>query len=282
MHGDDRDDLLSIGTFSRASLISAKALRHYHELGLLVPAEVDRRTGYRAYRASQLTDALLVRRLRDLDVPLEEIRTVIASRDPGVASQVLAAHRERVAAQQADLAAIAAGIDRLLREPEALVEALVHERHQDRTPVVWLGAQLHEDGLGEFFASAYLQLFALVAELGATPAGPPGARYPGDTWEPDAVRVEAFVPLLAPLPDGPLPSGVARGELAAGRLAVTLHSGSFATMDRSYAALGGWIAANGRTPAGVLQELYLVAADASDDPAAWRTEIGWPVVARTP
>lgn len=33
--------LLSIGDFSRMTYLSIKALRHYHDLGLLVPAHID-------------------------------------------------------------------------------------------------------------------------------------------------------------------------------------------------------------------------------------------------
>jgi len=59
--------LMSIGMFSRSSLLSIKALRAYHAAGILVPAQIDPATGYRAYLASQLTDAAVLRRLRDLD-----------------------------------------------------------------------------------------------------------------------------------------------------------------------------------------------------------------------
>ena len=50
------DALLRIGDFSRASSLSVKALRAYHETGLLVPADVDPRTGYRSYSVAQLND----------------------------------------------------------------------------------------------------------------------------------------------------------------------------------------------------------------------------------
>jgi DNA-binding transcriptional MerR regulator len=36
---------LSIGDFSRMTYLSVKALRHYHEQGVLAPAEVDAATG---------------------------------------------------------------------------------------------------------------------------------------------------------------------------------------------------------------------------------------------
>lgn len=41
--------LLAIGDFSRATQLSVKMLRHYHQIGLLEPVDVDRATGYRRY-----------------------------------------------------------------------------------------------------------------------------------------------------------------------------------------------------------------------------------------
>jgi DNA-binding transcriptional MerR regulator len=67
-------DLLSIGRFGRRSGLTIEALRHYDELGILRPAEVDPLTGYRRYRPAQVEDARLVAWLRSLDVPLEQVR----------------------------------------------------------------------------------------------------------------------------------------------------------------------------------------------------------------
>ena len=50
-------DLLSIGQFARLAGLSVGALRHYDELDVLQPAEIDELTGYRRYRAAQLDDA---------------------------------------------------------------------------------------------------------------------------------------------------------------------------------------------------------------------------------
>src|SRR4051794_5235769 len=94
--------LLRIGEFSRASSLSVKTLRAYHEAGLLVPDEVDPATGYRSYSVAQLTDAAVIRRLRALDLPLESVREVLVARDPDVTGKVLAQHgaalEQRVAA----------------------------------------------------------------------------------------------------------------------------------------------------------------------------------------
>ena len=82
--------MLRIGPFSRASSLSIKALRFYHETGLLVPAVVDPETGYRSYSPAQLIDAAVIHRLRELDVPLDSIREVLTARDPAVTQKVLA------------------------------------------------------------------------------------------------------------------------------------------------------------------------------------------------
>lgn len=60
-----RPVLLRTGAFARASSLSVKALRVYHDMGLLVPSEVDPGSGYRAYSPSQLTDAAIIRALRE-------------------------------------------------------------------------------------------------------------------------------------------------------------------------------------------------------------------------
>jgi DNA-binding transcriptional MerR regulator len=91
--------LLSIGRFGRLAGLSIGALRHYDELDLLRPALTDPATGYRYYRREQLEDARLVARLRDLEMPLEDIRVVLAADDPADRRQRLAAHRARIQAR---------------------------------------------------------------------------------------------------------------------------------------------------------------------------------------
>ncbi len=46
--------MFRIGEFSKLAQVTVKALRLYDERGLLVPARVDRSSGYRFYSAAQL------------------------------------------------------------------------------------------------------------------------------------------------------------------------------------------------------------------------------------
>ncbi|MYW01546.1 MerR family transcriptional regulator [Streptomyces sp. SID3343] len=82
--------LVTIGAFARASRLSAKALRLYDELGLLVPAYVDPVTGYRRYAPEQLERARLVAWLRRLGMPLARIRAVCDLDGPAAAHEVRA------------------------------------------------------------------------------------------------------------------------------------------------------------------------------------------------
>ena len=64
---------LSIGDFSQITHLSVKTLRRYHEAGLLQPAQVDPHTGYRYYALTQVPTAQVIRRFRELGMPVREV-----------------------------------------------------------------------------------------------------------------------------------------------------------------------------------------------------------------
>lgn len=93
------DDLLPIGRFARLSGLSVGALRHYDELDLLRPARIDRFTSYRWYRREQLDTARTIARMRDLEVPLDTIRELLATDDPAGRRQLVEKHHSRIEAR---------------------------------------------------------------------------------------------------------------------------------------------------------------------------------------
>jgi DNA-binding transcriptional MerR regulator len=115
------DDRISIGRFARLTGLSIGALRHYDDLDLLRPAEVDRFTGYRYYAAHQVEIGRAIARLRDLEVPLEEIRAVLGADDPG--------ERRRRVADQA--ARVQARVDRQVH-----ILHILRQLSQGREPLV--------------------------------------------------------------------------------------------------------------------------------------------------
>jgi DNA-binding transcriptional MerR regulator len=120
-------ELLGIGEFSRRSRLSPKALRLYNEMGLLLPARVDTASGYRYYGIDQLEQARFVATLRQLKVPLAEIKAIIGL-DPGPAAQRIAGYwatAEIEHAARRDLAGFL--INRLNGRSSAMYEVEIRE-----------------------------------------------------------------------------------------------------------------------------------------------------------
>ena len=110
------EELLTIGRFARISGLSAHALRHYDDVGLLAPAEVDARTGYRRYQRSQVRDARVIQALRRIDLPIEEIKTVLADPESPALQEILRRHRERLRLQQDLVTSQVDEIDRFIEK----------------------------------------------------------------------------------------------------------------------------------------------------------------------
>ena len=66
-------------------------------------------------------------------------------------------------------------------------------------------------------------------------------------------------------------------ELPGGRVAYTLHSGPYESVGPIYAVLQKWIQEHGHECAGPPREVYLVGPGQVSDPAAFRTEVQWPI-----
>jgi len=116
------DELLSIGRFAQLTGLTAKALRHYDDLGLLRPAQVDDFTGYRWYSLEQARDAVAIRRLRGFELPLDEIAEVLRG-DDALLRERLAVQRARLEGRAVVTSRMIDELDRLLRGEEELVAA---------------------------------------------------------------------------------------------------------------------------------------------------------------
>ena len=69
--------MYTIGRFASIGRVSVRMLRHYDEIGLLVPAKVDARSGYRSYAPSQLAELAEIMRLRGLGLGLADTAAVV-------------------------------------------------------------------------------------------------------------------------------------------------------------------------------------------------------------
>ncbi len=275
----DDPALLSIGLFSRSSSLSIKALRAYHEAGILVPARIDPSSGYRSYDVSQLADAAVIRRLRQLDLPLEQVRVVVQAHDPEVTRRVLAAHHAQMAARLEETERIVAELQAGVEDPRG--HTPVHVRPVAGSHMLAVRGEVTAETFSSFLEAAYERLFAVADEVGAEIAGSPGGLYGQEIVDDASEPVEAYLPIHAPVAltarhrAGTTP--VVLSELAPVSAAVLVHHGSYDSIADSYQVLGAWVARHGLTLDARVRESYLVSFGQTDDVDELRTEIQWPV-----
>jgi DNA-binding transcriptional MerR regulator len=278
-------ELLTVGEFSRLTHLTVKALHHYHEAGVLEPVTVDPFTGYRYYLPDQLPDAHLVRRLRDVRMPLAEVRAVLAAPDQQARDAGIAAHLDRLRRDLRDTAAAVASLQALLTGTP--VETAVAYREAPNQQCLALTSAVDRAEITRWCAQAYPQLYATAGRLRAAVVGPGGALYDGAWFEMGSGQVTAFLPVAtagAREPGDQLDSDQVdvEGEVRpvtvpAQRLAVALHSGAFHDLDRTYSALGRHVMEHRIGVPGPIREIYLITPADTDDPDGLRTEVCWPV-----
>jgi DNA-binding transcriptional MerR regulator len=261
---DEGKALLTIGAFARRSRLSAKALRLYDEMGLLVPADVDPENGYRRYRESQLATARLILMLRRLDMPLTQVADIISVPGPEAADRLAAywnALEKRVAGQRelaAHLCSRLSGREEPLGYPDVLVRdvpeqlVLVEQRHVavEELPA-WIGDTM-------------TRLAAEARDHGGV-AGHPFVVYYGEVNEDSDGPAEACMP-IAPtseskpaLPDS-APTHALRFEPAHREAYVRLRKAqvAFPQILSAYDGVARWAAAHGVEITGAPREIYFV------------------------
>ncbi|HTU30076.1 MAG TPA: helix-turn-helix domain-containing protein [Solirubrobacteraceae bacterium] len=110
---------LTVGELARLSGLTPKALRHYHDLGVLVPVRVDSGNGYRRYGRQQVEVARQIRVLRELDVPLADIRVIVQDASAELAQSRLRAHRDRLGSRLASLQTSYYFLNKMLEDKES-------------------------------------------------------------------------------------------------------------------------------------------------------------------
>lgn len=259
---------------ARATHLSVKSLRHYHDLGLLVPADIDPQTGYRRYTAEQISTASVIRRFRELDMPLAEIREVLGASDAQVRNAKLASHLTRL---QTDLARTRQAVDALndlLHPPRGAAVEPIEIRRFAATPVAAITATVDADEGPLWVPGALGEIRASLTAQELAPDGPAGGAFADELFTEHRGRVTVFVPCSGPV----RPTGrIEITTLPEVEAAVIVHRGRPQDASRSYGRLAAFVARHAVTVEGPIREHYLVDRQDTPEETAWRTEICWPV-----
>jgi DNA-binding transcriptional MerR regulator len=265
---------LTIGEFATLTHLSVRTLRRYHEAGLLEPATVDPFTGYRYYSAVQIPSAQVIHRLRELDVPLAEVKSILAADDPQRRADLITGHLRRLEEDLNRTQAAVVSLRRLLRpDPRDLQVEL---RSLPARTVVAVRGQVTLDESTDWYDTAMAELDAAFGPAERT--GPPGGRYTNELFTAGAGTMTVYRPVREPRAAG----RIEIIELPPVDLAIAVHSGRHDDIDVTYGRLGSWVVEHALAVDGPVDETYVTGPRDTPAPADWRTEIGWPVFRLTP
>jgi DNA-binding transcriptional MerR regulator len=251
----DVDPLLSISAFGRRCRLSIKALRLYDRIGLLTPAEVDERSGYRWYRASQLETARLVAMLRHLDMPLAQVGEVISAPGPK-AAELIATFWEATERRVASQRELAAHLRLTLTGGEGIVDMYeVHLRDVPEQLVLTEQRHVPVAELSGWIGRAMTRLATTAQGYGGI-AGPEFVVYYGEVNEDSDGPVECCIPInptQPASPDAPMRTEPAHREAY---VRLTRAQVEYPQILSAYDAVALWITRNGHTIDGAPREVY--------------------------
>lgn len=273
-------DLLPIGRFARLSGLTVRAVRHYGEQGLLEPAFVDPDTGYRYFSVDQLADAAAIRRLRFLELALDEIREILEADDPAFTKARLLQHRARMAELAATTEQILGALQRLIEGEEELVPDVTDIRAQieikevPAQPVLRIRERVQSEKLPDVIPAAIKEIADYLHARGLEPLGAPITICPYADEE-GMVEIENTWPVASTVP------GKGRVEAATLPACTVLayeHRGHYSELHRSYRDLEALVEAEGLVKDGEPREIYVTDPAEVVDSADWVTEIQLPIV----
>jgi DNA-binding transcriptional MerR regulator len=264
---------LSIGDFSRMTHLSVKALRHYHDLGLLEPADVNPQTGYRSYDTAQVPAAQVIRRFRDLGMPVEHVKAILAAPDLAARNALIVAHLRRLESQLEQTQSSVSSLRRLLEAAPMAVPVEYRSVAAIRAASITKSVALGE--IEPWWSNAFAEIERVMRAAQVRPAGPRGGLYPTELFADELGEVTVFVPVAEPFEAAE--TRVRLIYIPPAELALAVHAGPLREADRTYGSLGTHVAERAIGVEGPIRENYLVTDDDVADESGLRTEIGWPV-----
>jgi DNA-binding transcriptional MerR regulator len=259
--------MYKIGEFSRLSQTPIRTLRYYDQIRLVVPAHIDRATGYRSYAAEQLERLNRILVYKELGLSLDEIRAVFAER-----AQLTEVH-DLVRQKHAELQRLVDAERRRLARATARLELMERTAATANiairlAPSQWVASvrrklRSHDDCDGLF------------DELDHQVRGRRDHRQRGAIWH-TCASGEIDCEVYEVLPARIAPAGrVAVRELPAQRVASLVYRGDTDYL-AAYRAMRTWIARSELAITGPKREVFL------RSPGSSVTEIQFPVAQTSP
>lgn len=267
---------VSVGQFATMTHLSIKTLHHYHRVGLLEPVHVDPESGYRYYSLDQLPTAQLIRRLRDLRMPVANVHDVLVAPNLGDRETLISAHIDRLEAELAQTKAAVNSLRALLNN--AASHEPVQRRAESAIPAVAVTATVEPADIEHWWHDALGDVRKAVRAARLDQTGHAGGIYDDCLFRHEPGQATVYIPVTTPRQLGHIESIL----IPAAEVAVTTHHGSIADIDLAYAELGSYVASQELAVGPRIREYYLRDHTHTSDHTQWRTEVAWPIIGVRP
>lgn len=270
---------MKIGEFSKLSRVSIRMLRHYDEIGLLIPAAVDALSGYRYYRADQLRTAARITALKDMGFSLSAIGEILKIyNDREQLDRYLRVREEELQLQAAEvnhrLQLLYVARERLKEEEPMTYNVTVKTLPERYVASVRMQIPCYDqEGM------VWDVLVKETADLHLVPTEPCYCSvtfHDGEYKEAD-VEVEAQKTVKGRYPDT---EHVVFKTVPPVTYASAIYKGAYDGINEAIAAVAAWVEANGYEYAGPMFNIYHVSPAETGDSGSFVTEVCYPVRAR--
>jgi len=146
---------VSIGDFAVMTSLSRKALRHYHDVGILEPTHIDPSTGYRFYDTSQVDHAHIIRRFRSLDMSIPDIKALLSTDDAGARTHIITTHLKQMEAQLQQTRETVGALHELLSPVRTPTD--ITSRHEPTLAVWSVSATIDTAAIDDWFTASLRQ-----------------------------------------------------------------------------------------------------------------------------
>jgi DNA-binding transcriptional MerR regulator len=270
----DPQRLFSIGEFSRVTGITVKALRFYHDEGLLAPTFVDSQSGYRYYDPALMERARVIVYLRSLEFPLDQIREML--RHAGDDEQLLAAmdqHKAEIETRIRQLRGVVRSLNQFISEQRE-AKTMSNEPYsvQEKEIAAQLIAGVRMKGRYSDCGKGFSKIGRA---FGRYIAGSCFLLHYDSEYKEDDADFEACMPVK----QSRSVDGVSVRELPACKCICLIHKGPYHTLGPSYARVLKHVKDKGYAIGSPTREVYLKGPGMifKGDPKKYLTEIQIPV-----
>lgn len=268
--------MLKIGEFSKLSRVSVRMLRHYDEIGLLKPAEIDCFTDYRYYREDQLPTVGRITALKDMGFSLADIIKILeAYDDRAQMERFFSTHRRELEALSREtahrLTLLDAAQERLRKEEGMRYNVTIKTIPERYAATIKMTLPRYEDE-----GMIWGKLAEETWKMNLAEADPClcAVTYLDGEYKEENVEMLAWKTVKGSYPDT---EHVKFRTLPEVTVASCTYKGSYTQITEVYAAVIAWIEANGYAPAGPMFNIYHVSPHETQNPEEFVTEICYPV-----